>query len=306
MKARKENIVAMQRAIISFNKTVPASIKALMPNYDTLMLQLATINTQIGKLSGKQSSSQKGYQENKSETKEILATKVMTIVYATKAFALAEKNNVLLAKTEVIVKSKLQRMRDSKTADTAEEMITIATAIQPALNPYGITVSVLEQATELVATFRTELAIPRNKIAGRKVITTQIETLFNEAAAILYNLDTLVNVVAEREPAFHEEYFTNRKIINHHGSKLSVRGYVKDAEGNPIQKVTITTLNGKRETKTSAKGYFAFKNLPLGIDTLIFQKVQFNELRTTVGIVKGERVELNITLQNAQSKSSAA
>ena len=306
MKVRNKNIFSMQRAVVSFNETVPASIKGMMPNYEALILELADKNTQIGTLSGKQSSSQKGYKENKSETKETLITKVMTIVYATKAFALAQKNNVLLAQTEAIVKSKLQRMRDSKTADTAQEMITIATGIQTNLNPYGITVPVLQQATELLATFRAELAIPRNKIAERKLITAQIETLFKEADAILYNLDTLVNVVADREPAFKEEYFTNRKIINYHGSKLSVRGYIKDADGNPIQKVTVTTLNGKRETKTSAKGYFAFKNLPLGIDTLIFEKVQFNEFRTTVGIVKGERVELNIILENTQSQSGAA
>jgi len=306
MDVQKENKFSMQRAVTSYNETVPASIKGMLPGYDALMLELTDKNRQIGTLSGAQSSSLKGYQEDKSATKETLVTKVMTIVFSAKALALAEKNNVLLAQTEAITKSSLERMRDSKTADTAEEMITIATGIQTDLNSYGITVPVLEQATELVATFRAELALPRNKISGRKVITSQIETLFNDAAAILYNLDTLVNVVAEREPAFHEEYFNNRKIINYHGGKLSVRGFVKDADGNPIQKVTITTLNGKRETKTTARGYFEFKNLPLGIDTLIFNKVQFDEFRTSVGIVKGERVDLNISLENTQSQSGAA
>jgi len=306
MDVQKENKFSMQRAVTSYNETVPASIKGMLPGYDALMLELTDKNRQIGTLSGAQSSSLKGYQEDKSATKETLITKVMTIVFSAKALALAEKNNVLLAQTEAITKSSLERMRDSKTADTAEEMITIATGIQTDLNSYGITVPVLEQATELVATFRAELALPRNKISGRKVITSQIETLFNDAAAILYNLDTLVNVVAEREPAFHEEYFNNRKIINYHGSKLAVRGFVKDADGNPIQKVSITTLNGKKVAKTSARGYFEFKTLPLGIDTLIFEKVQFNEFRTTVGIVKGERIDLNITLENTQSQSSAA
>jgi len=296
----------MLRAVSSFNETVPVSIQGMMPGYDALIIELADKNVQIGTLSGNQGLSLKGYQEKKSETKKILVTKVMTIVYATKAFAIAEQNNVLLAQTKAIAKTKLLKMRDSKTADTAEEMITIATGIQTDLNPYGITIPVLEQTTELLTTFRTELAIPRNKIAARKLVTAQINTLFKEAAAILFNLDTLVNTVAEREPAFKEEYFFNRKIINYHGSKLSLRGFVKNEEGNPIQNVVVSTLNGKRVTKTTERGYYEFKNLPVGIDTLVFEKVQFNEYRTTVGIVKGERVELNVTLQNAQSQSGAA
>ncbi len=173
----------MLRAVSSFNETVPVSIQGMMPGYDALIIELADKNVQIGTLSGNQGLSLKGYQEKKSETKKILVTKVMTIVYATKAFAIAEQNNVLLAQTKAIAKTKLLKMRDSKTADTAEEMITIATGIQTDLNPYGITIPVLEQTTELLTTFRTELAIPRNKIAVRKLVTAQINTLFKEAAA---------------------------------------------------------------------------------------------------------------------------
>ena len=306
MDVQNENKFSMQRAVVSFNETVPASIKGLMPNYEALMLELADKNALIGTLSGSQSSSLKGYQENKSNTKEVLITKVMTITFAAKAFAISEANNVLLAQTEALSKSKLHKMRDSKTADTAEEMITIATGIQTDLEPFGITTAVLEEANELLTNFRAELAIPRNKIAARKVVTSQIKTLFKEASQILFNLDTLVNTIGEVQSDFKEEYFINRKIINYHGSKLSLRGFVKNADGTPIQNVVVTLLNGKRETKTTERGYYEFKNLPTGIDTLLFEKVQFNEYRTSVGIVKGERIQLDITLENQQSQSDAA
>ena len=306
MSAKNDNIVSMQRAVVSFNETVPASIQGMMPGYTALMVSLNDKNVLIGTLSGNHGVSLKGFKEDKSQTKEILVTKVMTIVFAAKAFAIAEENNVLLAQTKAITKSKLLKSRDTKTADTAQEMLTIATGIQTDLNPYGITIPVLDEANEHLTNFRAELAIPRNKIATRKLITAQIKTLFKESSLILFNLDTLVNTVAEREPAFHEEYFINRKIINYHGSKLSLRGFVKNADGTPVQNVVVTLLNGKREAKTTERGYYEFKNLPAGIDTLLFEKVQFNEYRTTVGIVKGERIQLDVTLENTQSQSGAA
>lgn len=301
MNYQNENRFSMQRAVVSFDETVSPSIKALMPRYSVLMEDLANKNALIGTLSGSNNSSLKGYQENKSNKKEVLITTVMTITFATRAYAITEENNVLLAKTKAITKSKLQKMRDSKTADTAEEIISIATGIQTDLNSYGITTTLLSEANNLLINFRAELAIPRNKIAARKLVTQQIKKLFKEASQILYHLDALVNTIGESEPDFKDEYFINRKIINYHGSKLSVRGFVKTADGVPIQNVTITLLNGKRETKTTSRGYFEFKNLPTGIDTLLFEKVQFNEYRTTIGVIKGERVQLEITLDNAQS-----
>lgn len=301
MNYQNENKFSMQRAVVSFNETVAENIQALMPGYTTLMENLANKNELIGTLSASQTASLKGYQVNKSDTKDLLITKVMTIVFATKAFAIADENNVLLAQTEAISKSKLKRLRDSKTADTAEEMVTIASNIQPDLEPFGITTAVLNEANQMLTNFRNELAIPRNKIAARKLVTLQIKEAFRESSKILLNLDTLVNTIAEVQSDFKEEYFINRKIINYHGSKLSVRGFVKTADGVPIQNVTITLLNGKRETKTTSRGYFEFKNLPTGIDTLLFEKVQFNEYRTTIGVIKGERVQLEITLDNAQS-----
>ena len=136
MSAKNDNIVSMQRAVVSFNETVPVSIQGMMPGYTALMVSLNDKNVLIGTLSGNHGVSLKGFKEDKSQTKEILVTKVMTIVFAAKAFAIAEENNVLLAQTKAITKSKLLKSRDTKTADTAQEMLTIATGIQTDLNPY--------------------------------------------------------------------------------------------------------------------------------------------------------------------------
>ena len=298
MKARKLNILSMQNAVISFYKKTPVEIINLIPDFDSQMQLLITKNKQISKLNGRHSSSIKGYSQDKLNAKEVLITKAMTVVFAMRALALKQKDNVLLEKSKAITKTKLNRYRGSTTASTVEQIITMATAIQPSLQPYGITTSLLAEVKSALDTFSLQLSKPRNQIVARKSLLTQIEVLFKECSTIFYHLDTLVNTIANRQPAFKSEYFFNRKIINYHGKKLAVRGYIKDVNGNPIQKVEIKVLDTNQTTKTTARGYFQFKTLPVGIQTLSFNKINYKQNITIIGITKGERKQINITLQN--------
>ncbi|WNM17801.1 carboxypeptidase-like regulatory domain-containing protein [Flavobacterium capsici] len=306
MSARNENIVTMQRAVVSFNAEQPASIKDSMPGYNLLNDSLNAKTNQIGALTGNQGLSLVGFRLNKSNSKEKLVTEIMTIVFAARAYGAATNDNVLLTWMKAFSQTSLVRMRDTYTINYSEEIINKATAIQVDLEPYGITTDFLQKATDLWNEYKVELSIPRNRLSDRKTINSQISQLLKECKPILFQMDALVSSIRNLQPTFWRTYFNNRIIVNHHGSVLSVRGYVTDANGNPVDKVIVTAANGERTTKTTAKGYFEFKNLPLGIDTIKFSKVMYIETAQTVGIVKGERIQLNITLENAQTNEGAA
>lgn len=306
MDARKENTFSMQRSVVSFNLTVPETIKALMPDYVTLLDELENKNSQIGTLNGLQSSSNKGFHADKIDTKVELIELTLDVVAACRALALKQKNNVLLAKMDQMQKSKLERARDSTTADYCEEVQNIAFNIQPDIQPYGVTVTTLAELSAKLTLFREELSKPRNKIVSRKQINREIGELFLECAEILENLDALVNTVARRQPAFKNEYYDNRKIIDYHGKKLSLRGFVYDVNGLPIENVEVTALNAKLSTLTTSKGYFEFKSLPAGLDSFTFNKVQFQTVNQAIGIVKNERIDINITMANASSQQDSA
>lgn len=306
MDARKENTFSMQRSVVSFNLTVPETIKALMPDYVTLLDELENKNAQIGTLNGLQSSSNKGFHADKIDTKAELIELTLDVVAACRALALKQKNNVLLAKMDQMQKSKLERARDSTAADYCEEVHNIAFNIQPDIQPYGVTVTTLAELSAKLTLFREELSKPRNKIVSRKQINREIGELFIECAEILENLDALVNTVARRQPAFKNEYYDNRKIIDYHGKKLSLRGFVYDVNGLPIENVEVTALNAKLSTLTTSKGYFEFKSLPAGLDSFTFNKVQFQTVNQAIGIVKNERIDINITMANASSQKDSA
>jgi uncharacterized membrane protein len=72
-----------------------------------------------------------------------------------------------------------------------------------------------------------------------------------------------------------------------------------DTNGNPITSVTVKIPTINRETKTTNKGYFEFKNLPKGMQNLIFSRVDFQTTNRHIGIVSGKRLELNLTMEAA-------
>lgn len=306
MNSDEENFKSMIAAVLLFNANAPASIKDALPGYNDLIDLLETKYRELSTFNGAQGSSRVGFQREKTAGKEAVVTKTMTIVFSAKAYAIATNDLVLESKMKALTKFKLLRYRDSKTADFAEEVITIATAIQPDLEPYGITPELLGIATHAVTDFRAEMAKPRVAIVNRAEITANIKALFKQCRTLFYQLDSLVNSIFETQPEFHSTYFRARTIINLHGSTLSVRGFVTDTNGNPIEKVVVTAAEGKRTTKTTLRGYFEFKNLPVGIDTIKFTKGLYIDNSQVVSIVKGERVQLNITLENVQSSSGAA
>jgi hypothetical protein len=306
MDAQKENTFSMQTAVITFDEKTPEEVKETMPGYISLIEQLIVKHNEIGTLDGAQSANRKGFKVAKVNSKELLITKVMTIVFSTKAFAIASNNSPLEEEMKAITASKLFYMRDSKTANTAEEIIKRATENLTDLIPYGITQTVLDNTNQVLDNYRLELAKPRASIANRKLLNDNIALLFKECDQIFYLLDTLVSSKKDEFPDFYKEYFINRTIIDYKGHKLALRGIVVDENGIPIKNVIVSVPSLNLETKTTEKGYYEFKSLPAGIINIKFNKVTFQEISENVGIVKGERIQLNISLNSSQSNAASA
>jgi hypothetical protein len=306
MDAKKANIYSMQRAVVSFNKTAPTAIKDAMYGYNELVAKLETKNAEIGTLNGTQGKSLVGHQLEKTSSKEALVKRAMTIVFLIKAYAIDEENLVLEAEMKAHSFSSLYYFRGSRTADYTEKIFKTATEFQTVLQPFGVTQLVIDNATSLLNEFRAELSKPRNAIVDRKGTTLKIANLFEECNRILYQLDTRVNAIQETQPAFWQDYFSNRIIVDYKGRTLALRGKIVNEAGNPIRNVIVAIPSIGLETKTTEKGNYEFKSLPAGILTLKFNKVNYQETSENVGIVKGERIQLDITLKDTQPKSGVA
>jgi len=306
MNASEENTISMLRAVASLNETAPEPIKDSMFGYNDLMDQLVDKTDKIGTLNGEQDASIVRYQLEKTTGKDALVKEVMPIVFLIKAYAMDVENQVLETAMNAHTHSKLIKMRDSKTDDVAQEILATATQNLTQLIPYGVTQNVIDNANDSLTDYREELSKPRNNIVNKKEKNERIDQLFIESKRILFKLDTRVNAIKTTQPQFYKDYFNNRMIVDYKGSKLALRGKVLDINGNPINNVIVSIPSLGIETKTTAKGNYEFKSLPAGILNLKFNKVTFDEVSQNVGIVKGERLQLDILLKNTQSNVASA
>jgi hypothetical protein len=221
------------------------------------------------------------------------------------AYALSVNDLVLLEQMK-FTKSDLLKQRDTKTADDAQFILTKAIEFLTNLTPFGILQSQVDDLNDLIIAFNTNIPLPRVNINKRKLLTKEIEDLIVSCDAFLIRMDKLVNILQLNDETFYTEYYFSRKIVNNHGRKLSLRGYVYDTLGNPINKVKVTVNGLNKETKTTDRGYYEFKNLPAGMQSLTFTQVDYQTLNTQAGIITGERADLNITMEEIATQQNVA
>lgn len=297
MKKRNANTYKMYTVVLGFNQKVSDTIKNAIPGYNMLFQKLEENKSQIGKNTS--AASTKGYTITKNNSKEELIKHTMILVACLRAVALSNDNKVLLGELKPFTKSSLQKKRDNTLPSFTGIIISKAKSNQANLQPYGITQQTIDQLEALQTTYQKQVSKIRNLISQRKTTTQQTQQLFTQTNNILKQIDNLVNTVELLHPNFHTEYFINRKTINYGNRTLSLRGYILDEDKNPITEAKIEIQSIRRYARSTQKGYFEFKNLPPGILNLTITRTLYNKTTKAVGIVKGERKDIKITLTKA-------
>jgi hypothetical protein len=297
MKKRDANTYKMYLAVLGFNQKISDTIKNAIPGYNMLFQKLEENKSQIGKNTN--TTSTKGYTITKNNSKEELIKHTMILVACLRAVALSNDNTVLLGELKPFTKSSLQKKRDNTLPSFTGIIISKAKSNLANLQPYGITQQTIDLLEALQTTYQKQVSKIRNLISQRKTTTQQTQQLFTQTNNILKQIDNLVNTVELLHPNFHTEYFINRKTINYGNRTLSLRGYILDENKNPITEAKIEIQSIRRYARSTQKGYFEFKNLPPGILNLTITRTLYNKTTKAVGIVKGERKDIKITLTKA-------
>lgn len=305
MNAKNENKLNMYLVVVDYINTTPPATIALMPDFANLFSNFNADVQLLRSKSESQTSSRIGYRILKTYGKQDLTNYAVFVADCITAYALSIDDFVLLEQMK-FTKSDLLKQRDTKTADDAQFILTTATELLPNLASFGIQQDKLDELTTLIETFNANIPLPRVNINKRKLLTKEIEELISSCDAYLMRMDKLVKILQLSEATFYTEYFFSRKIVNNHGRKLALRGYVYDTLGNPISKVTVSVLGLDKETKTTHRGYYEFKTLPVGLQTLSFSQVDYQPLTAQVGIITGQRIDLDITLENQESNTNVA
>lgn len=305
MDVKNENRLNMYLVVADYLNAAPAGTIASMPDFAQTFAEFLSNLQIIQAKSEAQSASRLGYRIAKTAGKEEVVGYAMNMNDCIAAYAVAISDAVLEQQMK-FTKSNLLKKRDTATLDDVQFLLSKGIALLPDLTPYGVAQVQIDTLTTAIATLSTNIPLPRNNIVKNRMLTKEIEDQFFTCNGLIQRMDKLVKILQLTDNAFYTEYFFSRKVVNNHGRKLAVRGLVLDATGNPVSSVTITVPTLGKETKTSDRGYYEFKNLPKGMQRLYFTRVDYHTVHRTVGIIAGERVQLDVTMEAATNSQDVA
>ena len=305
MNVKNENRLNMYLVVADYLNAAPAGTIASMPDFAQTFAEFLTNLQIIQAKSEAQSASRLGYRIAKTAGKEEVVGYAMNMNNCIAAYAEAISDAVLEEQMK-FTKSDLLKKRDTATLDDVQFLHSKAITLLNNLTPYGVAQAQIDTFKSAIITFTTNIPLPRNNIVKNKMLTKDIEEHFIICNDLTVRMDKLVKILRLTDKAFCTEYFFSRKVVNNHGRKLAVRGLVLDATGNPVSNVTVTVPTLGKETKTSDRGYYEFKNLPKGMQRLYFARVDYQAVNRTVGIIAGERVQLDVTMEAATNSQDVA
>jgi len=259
---------------------------------DTFLDTLDAINAKVEL----QSTDISGYAAAKATKKETMVDKILFLSMNGKSLAVTNEDEVLEGEMNW-TKSNLLRLPDTVAASTSKRIVDLVEGLLPEIVDYGVTVPIIADARVSVADFRAAMSTPRTNIVDRSDSTKSIATLIRKCTKILKKIDVKIGPSAESFPEYVSKYFESRRVIRTGTRTLALKGTVTDADGVPLEKVTITFEGLRLVKKTTAKGNFQVKHFEPGTYTAIYRLLGYDDVVEEFYIIEGMRRDVNVVMQ---------
>lgn len=305
MDLKNENKLTMFVLMQNLLSNTPREVLDSMPGFENVF---TLFNNSVDAIRSKneiQSGRGLGFRLVKDNKKSDMVMSAVVVSNCIKAYAIIN-NDVVLAKNFSFTKSSLLYLRDTESADTCQFIHDKGVELLGALAAYGITEDTLVALKKFIDNYNDSIPKPRMNIVARKIANAEIDSLLTECMSNLSVMDSLVSILQVSNVDFHATYFNDRKIINHNGRRLSIRGYVYDVAGAPLEGAVIGIKDLKVSVKSAASGYYEFKNLPDGVQKVVFERPGFVNAEALITTMVGQRVDYNATLENVKVSSKVA
>ena len=296
--------------------TIYLEVVGRLLNLSESLNELRSYVTGIEELSSQHVFSKTGISAVKRSQKNALAKMLANLIIRLRAFAKLENNQVLRDELKHS-ESTLKVMPDTTLYGYAQGIYSRIDENIRVLDTYGITAESQAALQQAMRSFFSSIPKPRLSIADKKQITVDLARYFDNADAILANIDTVMKTMKEVNPKVYNGYVSSRKVVHTGSTPLTLRGIVTDsATGEPVKGVLLsfsaiaddTTLNtstnaliaSKEEVlltkRTADKGGFNIKSLPEGIYSVNVKKNGYKPQVLTLAVNDGELNELNIEI----------
>jgi hypothetical protein len=223
-----------------------------------------------------QQTNTKGRTLLKQQRKTELIESLMQVVTFLMAYATLESKTELLSQVDT-KPFKLRKLAVNSLRALAQEIWETATALQTAIEPYGLRDAHLDNLQAAIAAFVAVMQMPQESKDLKKQLTARLKQLRQTLETDLDKFDKLIDLLWETNPELCELYYNLRGIDELGGSKVALTGKATDADTGIGMKAVIFTFtktpNGKEAgspeltksvKRSGAKGGFMLKSLAPG------------------------------------------
>ena len=292
MTNRQEDQLNMFDEVVLYSETNEV-FTTLVPVYATVLLLLKARITEIKATDAGIKDPIAYYAAEKNNFKNQVSKEAAKICKALNALGVSLNFMDLINQSEY-TETELKNMRDEELPQILNMIWSRANQAISDLGPYGITPANLTAFTDLIEAYNNRISSPRQAIVNRKTLVSKLQNQFKEVNAILK--DRLDNIAAQvPDDNFFIGYKNARIIVDSVTRHTKVDGTVIDAaNSDPISGVDIKVIVG---TKTflgasGVDGSFVIKTPKPGSATVFFKKAGFQDMQTSVTLVKGQTTHM--------------
>lgn len=305
MEKRKKQQLGMLNAVYRFLTAAKELVEknlGLKASFTVFEVRLRRLNINYEQAQKKTG----GITTGKQELKKQLAQEVAAIASPAHAWAFHNNDHVLLASTDYD-ENDLLRLNDTAMEKTCATILDMVEQRNSTLGEYVLPVLMIANAQSLCDAFRGDTPAPRNAVAARSTISKECSRESDSLVALLEEtIDRMIKTYKTSDPVFHEEYFSNRIIVDPGSRTTRITGKVTDQfTGNPLHKavVTATEVNtaAKYEAYTTVKGTYTLKIPAAGDYRLVYSHPQYQPgAEQLITITLGSQQKINTGLTPAK------
>ena len=155
-----------------------------------------------------------GHAKDKALALELMVARTVRVCGMAMAYGEATGNQGLAEEMNVVA-SELRGYRDAIVAQRCQGLHATATANLAALAGYGVVAADLTDLQAAIDAYMVLVAMPRTKIVGRRVKTSDLGILIRDTGKLLdRRMDMLMRGFSVSQPEFFNQYTGGREIID--------------------------------------------------------------------------------------------
>jgi hypothetical protein len=309
MNGKQESRLGMYKDVDSHLLAFSA-LTSDLPEFNAIHIEFTANIGNIEKIANLQSFDKTGFAKEKKQLKDVLAMLVLDNSRKLEAFGKL-KGNIVLVKEVVFSHTKLKDAKDNMITVYAQMVYDKAQENLQFLGAFGITQETQSVFLNMINSYKASIGKPRLGQKEKKDATTNLAFLFKKQDELLDKMDSLVNIINQKEPSFCNRYRELRKVVITGSGTLSMKASVKEMPaGIPLKGVRFEFIPEKLLTgaqaattafikKTAGKGSLHLKNIPEGTYRIKVSKTGYIEKEMKINIIPGEMVDLKVELEKS-------